>query len=81
MGTAFSRPSTWISSDRTCHELGHLWSPSCVYSTAELFCFVYWEAIKIYFPLYLVSHVIRNPMVTDFKTRKAFQSILSSLTC
>ena len=63
MGTAFSRPSTWIYSEHTCHEVGHTWSPSCVYSTAELFCFVYWGAIKLYLPLYLVSHVTRSDSV------------------
>ena len=51
----FSRPSQWIYHEGTCYEVGHTWTESCLKSCAELFCITYWEAFKIYLPLYLVS--------------------------
>ena len=50
-----SRPSQWQYVEGTCHELGHAWHPSCLYSSAEVFCYVFYEALKIYTPLYLVG--------------------------
>ena len=50
-----SRPSQWLYQDGECYELGHAWHPSCLYSWAEIFCFVFYEALKIYTPLYLVG--------------------------
>ena len=61
MGMAlFSRPSAWLYHEGTCHEVGHTWNPSCLYSFAELFCIVFWEGFKIYLPLYLVNSVITH---------------------
>ena len=51
----FSRPSTWLYHEGSCHEVGHTWHPSCLYSFAELFCIVFYEGFKIYLPLYLVT--------------------------
>jgi len=50
----FSRPVNWLYLDGSCHELGHTWHPSCLYCTAELFAIVFWSAVKVYLPLYLV---------------------------
>ncbi len=51
----FSRPSQWLYVRGSCHELGHTWHPSCMYSCCEMFMFVFLEALKVYIPLYLVS--------------------------
>jgi len=42
-------------SELTCHEAGHTWNPSCVYSSLEFGAFVLYEGFKIYLPLFLVS--------------------------
>lgn len=51
---SFSRPSQWLYLSGTCGELGHSWHPSCVYSTSEVFFFVFVGAIKVYLPLFVV---------------------------
>lgn len=52
----FSKPSEWLYHEGTCHGVGHTWSTSCLYSSAEVFCFVAWEGFKIYLPIYIVMH-------------------------
>ena len=39
----------------TCHEVGHIWHPSCIYCFLEVFYYVYVGALKLYGPLYLVK--------------------------
>ena len=51
MGNWISRPMHLTG---TCHELGHTWNSSCLYSQVELFFFVLFEGVKLYLPLYLV---------------------------
>ncbi|XP_064404607.1 transmembrane protein 135-like [Halichondria panicea] len=55
----FSRPSQWLYVRGSCHELGHTWHPSCMYSCCEMFMFVFLEALKVYIPLYLLSNITR----------------------
>lgn len=53
-----SRPSEWKYLNGTCHDYGHTWQPSCVYTAAEIFARVYWGGFKIYAPLYLVCVIL-----------------------
>lgn len=62
----FSRPSQWLYQNGSCYELGHAWHPSCIYSAAEVFYFVFCEALKIYTPLYLVSLASMRILVTTW---------------
>ena len=47
----------------TCHEVGHTWHPSCLYCTVEVFSYVYWGALKIYGPLYIVRRRGRGSQI------------------
>ena len=52
----FSRPLPhFLQHSGTCHEVGHVWHPSCIYCFLEVFYYVYVGALKLYGPLYLVK--------------------------
>ncbi len=45
-------------SELNCHETGHTWSTSCVYSSLEFGAFVFYEGFKMYLPLFLVKEEV-----------------------
>jgi hypothetical protein len=79
MGNVISHPSNWTVVYGTCYELGHTWTPSCIHSSSEVFAYVFYEAMKIYVPLYLISNLMRKRDVMAILRSTISCSLQSSL--
>lgn len=52
----------------TCHEAGHTWGTSCLYTNFELTSFVFYEGVKLYLPIYLVGTQLLYCLVLQRQT-------------
>lgn len=50
----------------TCYELGHTWTPSCLYASADVALVVLKQALKIYGTLYTVWEVVISLSYSKF---------------
>ena len=51
----FSRPSEWLYLEGTCDEVGHTWIRSCALANLDISLAMFYEGMKLYLPLYVVS--------------------------
>src|SRR6266487_4995017 len=47
-----------LTSNFNCYELGHTWEPSCTANALDIGLVVFYEALKLYAPLYIGSHIL-----------------------
>nr|XP_022295310.1 transmembrane protein 135-like isoform X1 [Crassostrea virginica] len=53
----------------TCYELGHTWTPSCLYASADVALVVLKQALKIYGTLYTVAGILKRRDLKYFKEK------------
>ncbi|XP_068698772.1 transmembrane protein 135-like isoform X2 [Montipora foliosa] len=68
-----------VSTDLSCHELCHTWTPSCTSATAGIFRSCFLESLRIYGILYMVGGVLRRAGVKYFKDHYLKDVLRSSL--
>ncbi|KAK2570904.1 Transmembrane protein 135 [Acropora cervicornis] len=75
--SAFSKRLQPTSTTLSCHELVHVWTPSCTNASAGIFRSCFLESLKIYSVLYLVGGILRKAGVKYF-TDHYLQDVLRS---
>ncbi|XP_067051516.1 transmembrane protein 135-like [Acropora muricata] len=75
--SAFSKRPHPTSTTLSCHELVHVWTPSCTNACAGIFRSCFLESLKIYSVLYLVGGILRKAGVKYF-TDNYLQDVLRS---
>ncbi|XP_048767436.2 transmembrane protein 135-like isoform X2 [Ostrea edulis] len=53
----------------TCYEIGHTWTPSCLYASVDVAFVVFKQALKVYGTLYTVAGILKKRDLKYFKEK------------